>query len=70
MPWEYMKATLNAGGSGNGLKVYIEGEGSVDANELGEENWEMVGIIKQNPSDHTTNDVGIFKRFVENDETA
>jgi hypothetical protein len=68
MPWEYLKGTLSTASRGNDLQVYVRDQGYVNANDLGEEGYELVAVVHDNPSDLTTNNVGIFKRFVENDK--
>ncbi len=68
MPWEYLKATLNTGRSNNEIEAYIKDEGWVDVNELGAQNYELIAVVHENASDLTSNNVGIFKRFVESEE--
>lgn len=65
MPWEYLKAQLSTTSSGNDLQIVVNG-GCVDANELGAQNYELVAVVHETASDPTSNNVGIFKRFVEN----
>jgi hypothetical protein len=67
MPWEYLTGSLNSG-ENNDLQVFIKDQGWVDANDLGQDGWEMLSVVHKNPSDLTSNNVGIFKRFVEPDE--
>jgi hypothetical protein len=67
MPWEYLTGSLNSG-ENNDLQVFIKDQGWVDANDLGQDGWEMLSVTRRNPTDLTSNDIGIFKRFVELDE--